>query len=98
MSTYRLKSLFAPRAIAVVGASPRKLSFGRIVLSNLRRAGFKGPIHLVNPHHPDIDGQATVPSIEALDAAPDLMIVTAPSAEVPDLITSAGRAGSARPS
>ena len=93
MSTYRLKSLFAPRAIAVVGASPRKLSFGRIVLGNLRGAGFKGPIHLVNPHHPDIDGQATVPSIEALDPAPDLMIVTAPAAEVPGLITSAGARG-----
>ena len=49
MSTYRLKSLFAPRAIAVVGASPRELSLGRIVLENLRGAGFKGPIHLVNP-------------------------------------------------
>ena len=49
MSTYRLKSLFAPRAIAVVGASPRELSLGRIVLENLRGAGFKGPVHLVNP-------------------------------------------------
>jgi acetyltransferase len=93
MSTYRLKSLFGPRAIAVVGASPRKLSFGRIVLSNLRRAGFKGPIHLVNPNYPEIDGQATVPNIEALDPAPDLMIVTVPAAQVPGLVASAGARG-----
>ena len=66
MSTYRLKSLFGPRAIAVVGASPRNLSFGRIVLSNLRGAGFKGPIHLVNPNYPEIDGQPTVANIEAI--------------------------------
>jgi acetyltransferase len=78
MSTYRLKSLFAPRAIAVAGASPRELSLGRIVLENLRGAGFKGPIHLVNPRYPEIDGQATVPDIEALDPPPDLIVVTVP--------------------
>ena len=93
MSTYRLKSLFAPGAIVVVGASPREFSLGRIVLGNLRGAGFKGPIHLVNPRYPDIDGQATVPSIEALDPAADLMIVTAPAAEVPGLVASAGARG-----
>lgn len=93
MSTYRLKSLFFPRAIAVVGASPRELSLGRIVLGNLRKAGFKGPIHVVNPRYPEIDGQATVPNIEALDSAPDLMVVTAPAAEVPGLIASAGAHG-----
>ena len=93
MSTYRLKSLFSPRAVAVVGASPRELSLGRIVLGNLRKAGFKGPIHIVNPRYPEIDGQATVPNIEALDPAPDLMVVTAPAAEVPGLIASAGARG-----
>jgi acetyltransferase len=93
MSTYRLKSLFAPRAIAVVGASPRELSLGRIVLENLRGAGFKGPIHLVNPRYPEIEGQATVPDIEALDPPPDLIVVTVPASEVPDLIRLAGARG-----
>ena len=93
MSTYRLKSLFAPRAIAVAGASPRELSLGRIVLGNLRGAGFKGPIHLVNPRYPEIEGQATVPTIESIDPPPDLMIVTTPAAMVPGLIGSAGARG-----
>ncbi len=93
MSTYRLKSLFAPRSIAVVGASPRELSLGRVILTNLHKAGYKGPIHLVNPRYPEIDGQPTFPSIEALDSVPDLMIVTIPAAEVPGLIDSAGALG-----
>lgn len=93
MSTYRLKSMFAPRSIAVVGASPRELSIGRIVLGNLRKAGFKGPIHLVNPRYPEIDGQATVPSIDALDPPPDLMVLTVPAPEVPGLIARAGARG-----
>ena len=93
MSTYRLKSLFAPRAIAVVGASPRELSIGRIVLGNLRGAGFKGPIRVLNPRYPEIDGRATVPDIEALDPPPDLIVITAPASEVPDLISRAGARG-----
>ena len=93
MSTYRLRSLFAPRAVAVVGASPRERSLGRIVLRNLREAGFKGPIHIVNPRYPDIDGQQTVATVEALDPAPDLVVITAPAAQVPRLIASAGAHG-----
>jgi acetyltransferase len=93
MSTYRLKSLFAPRAIAVVGASPREGSLGRIILRNLRGAGFGGPIAVVNPRHREIDGQATVASIEALDPVPDLIVVTAPAPEVPGLIARAGARG-----
>ena len=63
------------------------------MLDNLRGAGFKGPIHLINPRYPEIEGQATVPSIKALDPAPDLMIVTAPAAEVPGLVATAGAHG-----
>jgi hypothetical protein len=44
VSTYRLEALLAPKSIAVVGASPREHSLGRIVLRNLRNGGFTGPI------------------------------------------------------
>ena len=60
MSTYRLQALLAPKSIAVVGASPRERSLGRIVLRNLREGGFAGPIHLVNLRHPEIDGVKAV--------------------------------------
>ncbi|MEZ5787485.1 MAG: bifunctional acetate--CoA ligase family protein/GNAT family N-acetyltransferase [Xanthobacteraceae bacterium] len=93
MSTYRLKSLFAPRAVAVIGASPREQSLGRVILQNLRDAGFKGPIEVVNPHHPEIGGQATVPSIDALDPVPDLVVITAPAPAVPELVEAAGARG-----
>jgi acetyltransferase len=93
MSTYRLESLVAPRTIAVVGASPREHSLGRIVLRNLREAGFPGPIHLINPRYPEIEGQATVPSVEALNSAPDTLVVTAPAPEVPGILASAGARG-----
>ena len=62
MSTYRLDKLFAPRSVAVVGASPRKTSPGRAVLANLHRAGFTGPVYLVNPRYDAIEGVRAVKS------------------------------------
>ena len=93
MSTYRLDALLAPKSIAVVGASPRERSLGRIILRNLRDGGFAGPIHLVNPCHPQIDGVKAVASFDAIGEAPDVVVVTAPAPAVPGIIAAAGAKG-----
>jgi acetyltransferase len=92
MSTYRLNHLFAPRSLAVVGASPREHSVGRKILRNLKAAGFEGPIRLVNPNHAEVEG---IPAIKHIDALPqtDLLIVAAPAAAVPATISAAGKRG-----
>ena len=95
MSTYRLDRLVAPRSIALVGGSPRERSLGRVVFRNLRAAGFAGPLHVVNPHHDEIDGVATVKDFQALPGAPDIIVVTAPAAAVPDIVAKAGALGTA---
>ncbi len=78
----QLDTLFAPRSIALIGASPRPGSLGRAVLANLRQT-FKGPLHVVNPRHAVIDGLATVRDVAELAEPPDLIVVTAPAGEVP---------------
>ena len=93
MSTYRLDKLFRPASLALVGASPRALSLGRAVLKNLLTSGFSGPIHLVNPRHSIIEGVATVKSLTDISDAPDLIIITAPPAQVPGIIAEAGVKG-----
>jgi acetyltransferase len=93
MSTYRLDKLFAPRSVALVGASPREGSLGRTVLRNLRGAGFAGPIGLVNPKHAEIDGLRCVRRVEDLADVPDLVIVAAPPAAVPGIVAAAGDKG-----
>jgi acetyltransferase len=95
MSTYRLETLFAPRSVAVVGASPRKTSSGRAVLENLRRAGFPGAIHLVNPRYDEIEGVRAVKSYDALPEVPDLVVIGVPPAAVPDAVDAAARKGTA---
>jgi acetyltransferase len=95
MSTYRLDKLFAPHSVAVVGASPRATSPGRAVLANLRAARFNGPIGLVNPRYPEIEGVAAVKSVGELAAPPELLVIAAPAASVPDIVAAAGARGTA---
>lgn len=93
MSTYRLSSLLAPDAVAVIGASPRPASLGRAVLENLRSAGFKGEIGVVNPRYPEIGGFKTVRSLADLSFVPDLIVITAPSRFVARIVADAGERG-----
>jgi len=95
MSTYRLDKLFAPRSVAVVGASPREKSPGRAVLKNLRRGGFAGDIHLVNPHYDAIAEVRAVKSYAALAAVPDLAVIAVPPAAVPSVVAAVGQKGTA---
>ena len=93
MSTYRLKSVFAPQSIAIIGGSPRERSAGRAVVRNLRAGGFPGQIAWVNARYGQIDGMATVRELADLPYVPDLVIVTAPAPIVPQVIATAARRG-----
>ncbi|TKW75345.1 MAG: GNAT family N-acetyltransferase, partial [Bradyrhizobium icense] len=95
MSTYRLSNVLAPRSVALVGASPRQGSLGAAVLKNITEGGFAGQIGLVNPRYGEIAGIKTASHIGKLPFAPELVVVTAPAREIPDIIDSAGRRGAA---
>lgn len=95
MSTYRLDSIFRPRAVAVVGSQSRPRSVGRAVVENLRDAGFTGPIGLVNKHPVPMDGVATVRHLRDLPWTPDLVVIATPAATVPQLAAEAAEQGAA---
>src|SRR5450755_396616 len=95
MSTYRLKNLLSPRSLALVGGSPRPGSVGRAILANIHKAKFEGEFGLVNSHYAEIDGIATVASLGKLPFVPELVVMTAPAAAIPDLIDDAGQRGAA---
>nr|WP_298124344.1 bifunctional acetate--CoA ligase family protein/GNAT family N-acetyltransferase [uncultured Pseudoxanthomonas sp.] len=93
MSTYRLDSIFRPRAVAVVGSQSRPRSVGRAVIENLRAGGFEGQIGLVNKHPTPMDGVATVRHLRDLPWTPDLVVIATPAATVPQLATEAAEKG-----
>lgn len=93
MSIRHLNRLLSPASIALIGASSREASLGRIVLSNVLASGFAGEISAVNPHHVEVGGVKCFPAISALPSAPDLAIIMTPAATVPGAIEDLGRLG-----
>jgi acyl-CoA synthetase (NDP forming) len=69
-----LRPLFAPRSIAVVGASPRSW-IAETVRDNLRVMGSESRCHFVNPNYDELHGQPCYPSLDALPERPDVAIV-----------------------
>ncbi len=69
-----LRPLFAPRSVAVVGASPRSW-IAETVRDNLRTMGSATRCHFVNPKYEELHGQACYPSLEALPERPDIALV-----------------------
>ena len=73
-----LRPLLAPRSIALVGASERAGSLGRIVYENLLGGGFQGDAFAVNPRHATVLGQRSYASLSALGRSIDLAVICAP--------------------
>src|SRR5512138_1599698 len=81
-----LDPIFAPRSVALVGASERAGSVGRNVLWNLLSSPFGGTLYPVNPKRPNVLGIKSYPSLTDLPEIPDLVVVTTPADSVPDII------------
>lgn len=93
MSTYALGSVFAPASVALVGASPRARSLGRLVLRQLRDGGFAGRIGLVNPRYAQIEGMPAVRRLDALDFVPELVVIASPPRDVAAVAQAAADVG-----
>ena len=72
----RLAPLLSPRSIAFVGASVRPNAPGNDMMRMIRRGGFAGLVHAVNPGHREIEGYPCVPGLADLPAAPDLVVLS----------------------
>ncbi|MDF2097112.1 bifunctional acetate--CoA ligase family protein/GNAT family N-acetyltransferase [Aquibaculum arenosum] len=93
MTTRNLDALFKPRSIALIGASRREGSVGRVVARNLFHAGFEGPVMPVNPHERAIEGVLAYSDVAALPETPDLAIIVTPPKTVPGIVAELGARG-----
>lgn len=91
--TTSLDSFFTPHSIAVVGASRNPQKLGYVLLDNLTRARFGGPIYAVNPTAHEVLGVAAYPSIEAIPEPVDLAVLTVPRPAVLEAIEECARKG-----
>jgi len=86
-----LEAMFAPRSVAVIGASETPGSVGRSLLENLRP--FRGHVFPVNPNHRTILERKTFPTIRGVPEDVDLAVIATPAATVPEIVGECAAAG-----
>lgn len=88
-----LEALFAPRAVAVIGASNRELTIGYRVIQNLLEFGFRGPVYPVNPKGGEICGLKAYPSIADTPEPVDVAHIVIKNTLVPACLEDCARKG-----
>jgi acyl-CoA synthetase (NDP forming)/RimJ/RimL family protein N-acetyltransferase len=88
-----LRHVLTPASVAVIGASRRPRSAGRIILRNIVTGGFSGLVYAVNPGLTELDGVPCVPSAAALPGEVDLAVIATPAAAVTGIAEECGRQG-----
>ena len=90
-ATTSVAAMFAPRNIAVIGASERAGSVGQALLQNLQI--FKGRVFPINPNHKTLGGLDAFPHLDAVQEKVDLAVIATPAPTVPGIIRECAKAG-----
>jgi acyl-CoA synthetase (NDP forming) len=88
-----LDGLFRPGSVAVIGASNNPYSIGHIVIKNLARYGFKGPIYPINPKERSIRSFKCFKSVLDVPDEIDLVNISVKHSLVPAVIAECGEKG-----
>jgi acyl-CoA synthetase (NDP forming) len=84
---HELDTMFFPKSVAVVGASPNPKEFsGTTFLLRLRDLGFPGKIYPIHPNANEIIGYKTYPKVSSTPNPVDLVIVAVSAPRVPQIL------------
>lgn len=86
-----IESIFAPKSVALIGATETPGSVGRALAENLR--SFKGRVHFINPRKPRVFDSATCPTIGEVSEPVDLAVIATRAATVPQIVRDCEAAG-----
>jgi len=88
-----LDAIFTPKSVAVIGATERPGSVGRIVFWNLLSSSFGGTVYPVNPKRHSVLGVKAYPTIADIPESIDLAVIATPASTVPGVIKDCVNAG-----
>lgn len=88
-----LDGLFAPKSVAVIGATDRPHSLGQLLLGNLVAESFQGQIYPVNPHYKTLLDLPTYPTIADVPGPVDLAVIVTPAATMLGIVQECVAAG-----
>ena len=90
-----LQTMFAPRSVAVIGATEAEGSVGRTIVENIKNGGFTGHLYPVNPKRDTVLGIKTYPSIGEIPESVDLAVIITAARTVPGIVTECAKVGRA---
>jgi acyl-CoA synthetase (NDP forming) len=93
MTSTDLDALFAPRSIAVVGASKRPVAPQTRLLRSLVATGYQGQLFPVNGKYDTIEDLRSYASVTDLPVTPDLAVIGLGASRVAEALAECGRAG-----
>ncbi len=93
MSIRYLEKMFSPSSIAVFGATPQEKNAGNVVIRNLMKGGFNGPIMPVSQTQKSVCGILSYPSVSDLPLVPDLAVFCQAASGTQSELASLGEAG-----
>ncbi len=88
-----LDAIFAPRTVAVIGATERQGSAGRAVLWNLISKPCGATVYPINLKRPNVLGIKAYKNIASVPDPVDLAVVITPAPTVPAVINECAKAG-----
>lgn len=92
-SMVTLQDLFAPKAVAVIGASNTPGKIGYAVMKNIVESGFPGGIYPVNLRQERVFDLPAYPGVRDLPEVPGMAVVVVPAAQVLQVARDCGEKG-----
>jgi len=84
--TQPLDVFFAPKTVAVIGATETANTVGRTILWNLVSSPFGGTVFPINPKRPSVLGVKAYKHIAEVPEPVDLAVIVTPASSVPGII------------
>ncbi len=88
-----LRAIFAPKSVAVIGATEKEGAVGRTVLWNLISNPFGGAVYPINKRHKQVLGIKAYTHVAGVPEPIDLAVIVTPAATVPGIVSECVAAG-----
>ena len=87
----KLRYIFRPRSVAIVGASATPNKIGNVLVKNFIDGRFMGKIYAVNPKYKELLGLPCYPKVSSIPGQVDCVIIATPAATVPSVVEDCGK-------
>lgn len=82
MTEHKLKGLFQPNGVAVIGASNNPLKAGCIIINNMIKGCYPGGLYPVNQSEENVGGLKTYDRLSDIEAKVELVVLITPASTI----------------